>query len=288
MARDMNYFIDGVAMNDPQDRWWCVDDSTVMSGLQRNSVDPQVQGMDGVNPFYSETLGPTSVGLNMVARRTGTRTEQETYQAVASIMAKNGSAIMLQRQFRSQTVQAPAKLNGITNVVRDPTAMDIYFTAVFTIPSVFYRDVNFSTWAQVPVSGTQYQVTTLNDSRFPIKDALIRLTGPCSSGSLVDVNGYAAISTPTLAAGQTCVIDTASGRATQFTGTGGFDFSGTGQVDRTSLVNPSGPSAGYQIFSLTPQAYLGDPFDMRTYVTWTVGGLTSSSKIEIYAKRAFL
>jgi hypothetical protein len=290
MARTMNltYWIDDVALDDPQDRWWVLDDTTVAPEISRRDINMLVGGLDGAHPAVVEAYELTTLNLQMVCRGSDTVSVEEVFQALTSLMSNRARLVTVKRLLFGHITTAQAKLASIANITRIETGDQITFTALFTIPDVFFRDVTPITWDKpAPVSGTIYNVESLSNSGFDITDSLIKLVGPMTTPVFRDVNSGGEFSVKTLAAGQQALIDCYQGTVTQTGFSAGMWTPGNGN-DISYTLRTKGPSSGRRTLWLTPGVVAGDLFDRRISVAVTASGMSGTSRIAIRARRTFL
>lgn len=176
---------------------------------------------------------------------------------------------------------APAELVSISpgEFVVDSGA---FLTAALAIPSVFLRGATADTAPVVVTSPSTVTLATLAGSTAPITDAVLRLTGPATSVTAVDVvTGTGIAWTGVLTAGQYLFLDvrTLTGRisssATDWSA-GGTDVSG--QLDYPG----PGPLQAW------PRMEGVNPADRRVKLTVTGAGFTGATALAVRAAPSYL
>jgi hypothetical protein len=150
------------------------------------------------------------------------------------------------------------------------------FSVALRVPSVFWEDV---TAANFDVSNTfNGSMTQLQGTTAPIEDAILVISGPCTSvtvearynGSAMDDPQYFTYS-GTIGTGQTLTVDCGTWK---LTGAGGL------VVDYTNMFH----TGSARFLTLAPGPVGGSP-QMKVTMAGSVGG---TSKVNVTARRKFL
>ena len=158
------------------------------------------------------------------------------------------------------------------------------FTVVLSIPDGMWQDTATADWSQASaVSGTSYEVTTLQGATAPISDAVFLVTGPVNTPRLADVATGAYVQlNQNLAASNFWRVNSGTWATRYGTGLslGSTDTTGTdGQASTTF----GGGSARF--LRLQPALATGL---RRVNISLTGTGFTAATAVAVRARRKYL
>jgi hypothetical protein len=279
-----DYNVGGLPMNDPADRWWVLDGSTVALGVTRRPIAPTVPGLDGVVPWYQEDITDQMLTLLMAVNPYGPDNPEKLRSALFHHF-NSMSALTIERIAYGTSTFADGKLSACSDLARTADGSGLMFTVVFNIPGAYFRDETADTWTQAnPGSGTIYTIDTLDGGTAPVKDALIRISGPIAIPNLLDVNSGTGFVFRTLGSGERVIVNAANYTAYVVTTDTWSVSAGT---DATKYLAAYGPGSADRPITLLPRPTLPDIVNTSVKLKLTASG-TAGTELGVQARRAFL
>ena len=251
-----------------------------------------VPGVHGVLPSYEDDYEDAGVVLSMivlghdvdgVATADPSATLQEHLDALLHLFSARHRLLDVQRTMSPGVIRQAwcARTEGIEPEVSVGRVARL--KVALTVVEGFWRDPTSTDWSQAaPVSGTAYEVTTLQGATAPVQDGRVLVTGPAVGPVVTDVTtGATCALSGTLAAGEKWFID--AGSFASRIGTGltlaSAATDGTDAIATTTWSRPS------RMLTLTGALDTGA---RRTKVSLTASGLTGASAIGVRAVRRYL
>lgn len=287
---------------------WGIEASGLRLGGPR-SADQVLAGLDGVVASTMDAREPSTYSLGMFVRgtdedgtvpagRDGWAVVRANLDHLLHVFGRNDTLLDVHEVVEAVTApgvvvgalpgterQFYAKVQDAIEPILEPGAV-ARFSVVLTNPGCYWRDVNSQDWSQAGVvSGTTYQVTTLDGSSAPVDDAVLLLTGPANAGTAIydDASGAFVRLNVALAAGTQWRVNvgTWASRTGALT-LGSADTTGT---DQTANTDQGG--AYPRLLRLVPKRTAGAT--TRTIKVRVVGGgFTAATALSIRSRRAYL
>lgn len=284
---------------------WGIESSGLRVGALR-SGDTVLVGLDGAVASTDDAREPSSVTYSMFVRGTDEdghvppgsdaySTLRENLDHLLHLFAKSGTLLDVREAMGPDWTYAADALTGddvrqFSGKVQDALepSLEVGASARFTVvvqnPGVYWRGLDTADWSQAGVvSGTAYEVTTLEGSSAPIDDAILLLDGPTTGAATITDPATGAFvrlneAIPADKAWRVNVATWESRVATQ--GIGAADTFGT---DKSSVTDQGG---GYpRLLRLNPRL-IGGARKVRLAVTAT--GMTGATTLTVRARKAHL
>jgi hypothetical protein len=187
---------------------WGIESSAMRLGGLR-SADAVLAGLDGYVASLDDAREPSSLGLAMFLRGTdedgSVPAGQDAYQTlrynldtILHAMGQSGGLIDVREAVGPSWAADPvlgltgADVRQFYGKVRDALEPNLEqgssarLTVVIENPGVYWRPLDTADWSQAgPVSGTTYEVTTLQGTSGPVDDAVILLAGPTTGAATI-------------------------------------------------------------------------------------------------------
>ncbi|MFE3461376.1 hypothetical protein ACFXKD_27850 [Nocardiopsis aegyptia] len=290
-----HYSLDGVALNDPADRWFLDGGAFQVPPLPgARAVDVAVPGVHGVLPVAGLDLESTVLGGQLIITDTtpggvsgGPRQLQDNLASVYALLGGRERMLDLRYHLDEATVRQADALMIASTTPDLLTTTTARLALLLQVPGALWRDTDTSTWgpATLATLAAAAEVDTLTGSTGPITDAIIRIRGTASQPSVTDTGtGGTVTYTGSLTSGQRLLLDCARMRAARVS-TDTWDLSAG--TDVTGAIAATGPRSGSRWLHLAPQIIGADPAIRQIRITAAAASQTGAT-VEIRARRAYL
>jgi len=292
---DITYEVDGVALDDAQQRWVLDKDNPHQATPAVRSAAVIVPGRHGFVPTGDDMYGAGTLGLRLnvtdiddagarqalVSENAGHAQLRANIETLLGVLHKLHGLVTIRRRVNGVWRRAEARVIASTQ----PVEVDTYtaqLTVVFELPDPFwYDDTETTITTSSLTAGVQTAVdsVTLGGGNAPIRPALIMAPGPLSSVEVRDANTNRWVKlTVSVLSDEAALIDTDTMQA--------WITPDTDQWDPDAGVEVTGSlDSGIGAFALTP---VHDPSEGQTVVNLlcTRGG--TGGTISIRTRRAWL
>jgi hypothetical protein len=283
--------IDGVSLDSFA---WMVE-SKMRARPALRTADVQISGVDGDVPSLNDDYEASTLSLGMFVRGSDQTGVVPAGTAALAKLRENLDTLvhLFSKTYALLDVQEDA--DGVGGMRRAyAKVVDVIepellpgatarFKVELKVPYSFWEDINPTDWTQTGVvSGTVYDVTTLQGATAPISDAIILFTGPGTNPEISDftTHDYVRLNAA-LTSGQSWRINNRTWASQYGTLTlGSADASGS---DGQAITAEGG--GGARFLRLMPEVYTGIR-KVRIAVTGT--GFTSATSLSVRARRKFL
>lgn len=224
------YTLDGVPLDDPQNRWYLNAKTGVRILPGRTAAGVVLPGRDGVTPSLGSTYTPGMIKLGLSIRQPTHPDMMGGLELLYGVLSQRHRLLPLVHDYGNGTSRQ-AMIEVLSSI--DPESLLCNFTrldVIAEVPGVFWRSTNTAdTTLAVTTTAATSVIGALAGSTAPVNDALIRVKGGLSGLVLTDpVSGDHLTVTMALGATEYLVIDCANWTArkvTTNTWTGGTDVS---------------------------------------------------------------
>ncbi len=270
--------IDGALLDDPDGRWYVLDETDVINGIAANAVSQTIPGVDGATPVVESLGEPVKTFVMLVVGAT----DLDLRKNVAALMTLFRNGTELARNIDDDVLTTPCRFKEAQRpeYAPDGTAK---VTVTLRLPKVYWRGAS-ADWSKTSaVSGTAYEVTTLANSTAPVGDGRLLITGPADAGvKITDVaSGAWASFGAGIAAGSKVLFDCNNWLVYQGTGVS-LDGGGSGATGQLTT------SGGPYLLRVTPVMKGSDPAVTWARVKLTGTGFTSATGVSVRAQPAHI
>lgn len=295
------YIIDGVSLNDPKNRWF-IERTVRRRGVPaKRSRNIQIPGRSGSIWIANSDYEDGTVAISLIVQEYdetgaagGAAQAAINLENILEIVGQNQKLVSVVENLGSYSRKTMAEVSTSIDGSHIGAGLKAYrVPIVMSVPGSFWKDgaVTPSFTAPVTNGTTDITVGTLTGSTAPIRDGVIRLTGPINSevairaltrdSNLSTVTVADAVFKSALAAGQYLYIDLKTFTARRSTSATAWSSGGT---DVTEFLDYAtrGP------LQLIPTRFTTGSTNREVRLRIVAAGTSAASAIEIRAERTYL
>ncbi len=295
------YIIDGVSLNDPKNRWF-IERTVKRRGVPaKRSRNIQIPGRSGSIWVANSDYEDGTVAISLIVQEydetgaAGGATQAAiNLENILEIVGQNQKLVSVTEVLGTYSRKTMAEVSTSIDASHIGAGLKAYrVPIVMSVPGSFWKDgaVTPSFTAPVTNGTTDITVGTLTGSTAPIRDGVIRLTGPISSevairaltrdSNMSTVAVADVVFNSALAAGQYLYIDLKTFTARRSTSATAWSSGGT---DVTEFLDYAtrGP------LQLIPTRFTTGSTNREVRIRVVAAGTSAASAIEIRAERTYL
>lgn len=295
------YSIDGVSLNDPKNRWFTERTSKRRGVPSRRARRMVVPGRNGEVWIPGDDFEAGTVAISLIVQQFdengsagGPAQAAENLETILEIVGQNQKLVSVRETLGSYSRKTMAEVSTSIDGSHIGAGLTAYrVPIVMSVPGSFWTDgaVTPNFVAPVVDGTTTITVDTLTGSTAPIRDGVVRITGPVDSQVSIralarDSNGTVvtvadAVFNWPVTSTQFLYIDLKTFTARLSTSSTAWTSGGT-NVDQYLDYDTGGP------LQLLPARYSTGSTTREVKIRVVAQGTAASSEIEIRAERTYL